>query len=133
MNAYPLTALATLVIAALMFVLAFNVGKARVKYGVKAPATTGEPTFERIYRVQMNTLESAVCFLPSLWVFAAFMRDSWAALIAAVWIVGRIVYAVTYQRDASKRSAGFAIGALALMVAMLGGVCGVLRALLAAV
>lgn len=133
MHAYPITALATLVIAALMFILAFNVGKARMKYGVKAPATTGEPTFERIYRVQMNTLESAICFLPSLWVFAAFMKDGWAGIVAAVWIVGRIVYAVTYQRDASKRSAGFAIGALALMVALLGGACGVVRALLAAI
>jgi len=58
----------------LLFAVAWNVGRARGKYKVKAPATTGDPAFERAFRVQMNTLESAVAFLPVLWLFAAFVE-----------------------------------------------------------
>ena len=30
------------------------VGRARGRYGIKAPATVGNPDFERVYRVQQN-------------------------------------------------------------------------------
>ena len=42
------------------------VGKARGEYSIKAPATTGHDMFERIYRVQQNTLEQLVIFIPSI-------------------------------------------------------------------
>lgn len=125
MHAYPITALATLLITVLMFALAINVGRARGVYDVKAPATTGNPDFERIYRVQMNTIEAAVCFLPCLWIFAAFLSDGWAGVVAAVWLIGRIMYAIGYQREASKRSAGFSVSFLALIAAFLGSAYGV--------
>lgn len=131
MHAYPLAALATLLITALMFALAINVGRARSIYDVKAPATTGNPNFERIYRVQMNTIETAVCFLPCLWIFAIFVSDRWAGCVAAVWLVGRILYAIGYQREASKRSAGFAVSMLAFVAAFFGGAYGIVQTLLA--
>ena len=65
-------ALVTLGMVALLFLMAINVGRARMKYGVAAPATSGNADFERVFRVQMNTLENAMLFLPSLWVFAVF-------------------------------------------------------------
>lgn len=131
MHAYPIAALGTILVAVLMFILAFNVGSARSRYDVKAPATTGHPVFERIYRVQMNTIESAICFLPCLWVFAVFVSDRWAGGVVALWLLGRVLYAIGYQREAAKRSTGFAISMLALVVAMLGGLYGTIMQLVA--
>lgn len=129
MHAIPITALTTLLIAALLFALALNVGKARVRYDVKAPATTGNPIFERAYRVQMNTIESVVAFLPCLWIFAIFVSDRWAGATAVVWMIGRVLYAIAYQNDPKKRSAGFGISMLAFAVTLLGGAYGVVQTL----
>ena len=85
MHDFQWPALVTLGVVVLLAALAGNVGRARGKYGVRAPATTGHPAFERAFRVQMNTVESAVIFLPMLWLFAAFVSGVWAAALGAVW------------------------------------------------
>jgi glutathione S-transferase len=54
------TAAVTLLTLLLYFALTANVGRARVKYGIKAPAVTGNEHFERAFRVQMNTLGSGL-------------------------------------------------------------------------
>jgi len=96
-------------------------GQARGKFGVEAPATTGHPEFERHFRVQANTLEGIVIFLPALWVFAVFSgQDLIAAGLGLLWVVGRIVYAVSYAKDPKTRSAGFGIQALATLALLLG-------------
>ena len=61
------TAAVTLLALLLYLIVSLNVGEARRKYEVRAPATTGNEHFERAYRVQMNTLEQMAFFLPSLW------------------------------------------------------------------
>ncbi|MBN9697196.1 MAG: MAPEG family protein [Zoogloea sp.] len=109
----PLTAGVTLLIVLLLFGTAFAVGKGRHQYGIQAPAVTGHPVFERLYRVQMNTLEWAVMTLPCLWLCAAYVRDDVAAGLGGLWLVGRIAYAVGYARDPARRAAGFTLGALA--------------------
>jgi glutathione S-transferase len=48
MNTYHLPALVVLLTVVLMFYNAAMVGKARGKYGIKAPATTGNADFERV-------------------------------------------------------------------------------------
>jgi len=116
---HPLIALVTLLTILLMFVTVFLVGRARGKYGVKAPATTGHENFERAFRVQMNTQEAAVMFLPTLWVASWFGNPEWAALVGAVWLVGRIWYAAAYAVPGRNRGPGFGIGLLA-QVALLG-------------
>ena len=124
-DATPLTAGMTLLIVLLMFATAFNVGKGRRRFGVKAPAVTGHPLFERAYRIQMNTLEWAVMTLPCLWICAAFVSDAVAAVLGGVWLTGRVWYALAYQRDPGKRGAGFMLAALAfgaLGLAAAGGV-----------
>jgi glutathione S-transferase len=97
-----------------------KVGKARQAFGVKAPATTGHPEFERMFRVQMNTLEWMPIFLPSLWLFAIYISDPIAALLGLVWIVGRILYMTGYAQAADKRGLGFGIQALAAFALLLG-------------
>ena len=124
-----LPALTTLVALLLYVVVSINVGRARMKFKVAAPAVTGSPDFERVYRVQMNTLEQLVAFLPALWLFAFFLSPLWASAIGAAWIVGRVLYALGYYSAAEKRGAGFAISFFAF-AALWGGACwGVVSAL----
>lgn len=111
----------------LMLAAGVNVGRARGKYGIKAPAVTGHEMFERAYRIQMNTLESAAPMLPALWLYAGFIGDRGAAAIGAVWLVARIWYAVAYQIDPARRGAGFGISFVAFVVLWLGALWGLAR------
>jgi glutathione S-transferase len=81
---------------------------------------SGQPDFERVFRVQMNTLEWMPIFLPSLWLFAIYISDAIAALVGLVWILGRVLYMIGYSKAAAKRGPGFAIQALACGVLLLG-------------
>ena len=91
------------------FAFALLVGRARGKYGVKAPAVSGHEMFERAFRVQMNTLELLVIFIPGLYLAAKYWSPHLAAAVGAVYLIGRIVYAVTYVSNPSGRSLGFAL------------------------
>ena len=95
---YHLTALVTCLAILFYFFTSIPVSKARVKFGVKAPAISGNADFERVFRVQMNTLEWMPIFLPSLWLFAIYISDIIAAVLGLVWIVGRILYLLGYSR-----------------------------------
>ena len=83
---------------------------------MKAPAMSGEENFERCLRVQMNTLEQLVVILPAMWVCAVYFRPDVAAILGAVFIVGRFIYSAAYLNDPSKRGIGFLIGFLASVV-----------------
>jgi glutathione S-transferase len=109
----------------------FMVGRARGKFGVKAPATSGHEGFERVFRVQMNTQEAALMFLPALWVAAAFGIPSVSAWIGAAWLVGRAWYAWAYARG-GNRGPGFLIGMLALLALLVQGGWGIAATLLLA-
>lgn len=113
LSSSPLTAGVTLLIALLMFGTCFAVGKGRHRYDVAAPAVTGHPVFERLYRVQMNTLEWAAMTLPCLWICAAYVSDATAAALGGVWLVGRVWYAVGYANAPGLRAKGFTVAALA--------------------
>src|SRR5215813_12957822 len=117
---YHYTALVTLLALVFYFVTSARVARARRKYGVKLPAIAGNEDFERVFRVQMNTLEWLPMFLPSLWLFAIYISDVVAASIGAVWIIGRIVYMIGYTQPVPRRSPGFFIQALATFVLLLG-------------
>ena len=121
-NASAVTLLSTL----LVWFTAFNVGRARHKYKIQAPAVTGNKVFERIYRVQMNTLESFVIFIPSLWLYAIYMSDKGAGVGGLLWIVGRIWYADSYEKDLKKRGPGFLISMLTTIGLWLGAVYGMI-------
>jgi len=131
MTTLPLTSLATLLAVALMFWTAINVGKARAKYEVKAPATSGHEMFDRAYRIQMNTLESAMLLLPSMWIYAGLVGDLGAGVSGAIWITGRIWYALAYQQDPAKRGPGFGISFLAIAGMWAGGLWAAIKLLIA--
>ena len=106
-----------------------NVLRARRRSRVRAPAVTGTADFERAFRVQQNTLEQLVLFVPALWLFCFFLSPLWGAGIGLVWIVGRVLYAVSYVRDPESRIPGFAIGWASSLILLIGAVVGVVRAL----
>src|SRR5271154_6225142 len=117
---FHFTALVTCLAIALYFFTSIQVAKARAAFGIKVPAITGNPDFERVFRGQMNTLEWMPIFLPSLWLFAIYISDGIAAAIGLVWIVGRILYVLGYAKATEKRGPGFAIQATAAIVLWLG-------------
>ncbi|MFO1466980.1 MAG: MAPEG family protein [Steroidobacteraceae bacterium] len=96
-------------------------GRARERYGIKAPATTGNETFERHFRVQMNTLESLLLFYPGIYLFSGHVSTLWAAILGAVYLVGRQIYGYAYVRDPASRGPGFGIGMVATLVLLVGG------------
>jgi uncharacterized MAPEG superfamily protein len=108
-----LPALVTLLTMLLLAGTMYAVGRARGRHGIKAPAVTGHPAFERAYRVQMNTLEGTVMFLPTLWLAANYGFSGWAGIAGLVWLVGRVWYAVAYLKDETKRGPGFTLSAIA--------------------
>lgn len=120
------TVLVTALALVMFIVFGALVSRARGMFGVPAPTTTGDPRFERIYRVHQNTAEQLIVFLPSLWMFAVFVSDLWAGLLGLVFLGGRALYASSYFVDASKRTLGFVISIAASLTLLVGAVIGVL-------
>jgi len=126
-----LPAIVVLLTILLQFGTMWAVGHARGKYGIKAPAISGHPAFERAWRVQMNTLESTLVFLPTLWLTVQYGFALWGNLLGLAWIVGRVWYAVAYLQDAAKRSSGYMVSSAAWIVMLVLGVIGLVRAIVA--
>lgn len=124
MNYVDLVAL--LAVAQLVF-FSVLVGRARGLYGVKAPAVSGHEMFERAYRVQMNTLELMVAFLPTLYIAARYWPDAYVAGIGAVYLIGRLIYWRSYTAAPSSRAVGFALSMIPIMALLIAGLVGVIR------
>jgi len=113
------------------FVLGALVGRARGRYQIAAPAVSGHPMFERYFRVHQNTLEQLIVFLPAVWLFGRYLSARWAAILGAVFVLARILYAVGYVRAPEKREAGATLSFISEAVLVLGALYGVIRSLLA--
>lgn len=96
------------IIAILQF-LFFGVktGKARAASGLKAPTMVGDEGFERMYRVQMNTLEVLIIFLPALFIAGKYWPSTLVAVIGLVYVFGRFMYWHAYVTRPKSRSFGF--------------------------
>jgi glutathione S-transferase len=123
------TALVTVLAILFYFYTGYGVAVARQEYGVRAPAISGNPDFERVFRVQANTLEWMPIFLPLLWLFAFYVSDIWAAVLGLIWIGGRIFYMVSYSDAADKRGSGFGIQVAACAVLLIGALIGIISSL----
>jgi glutathione S-transferase len=130
MNDFALPALITLLTLLLLFGSAVHVGRMRGKHRVQPPATTGHPEFERAYRIQMNSTESALLFLPALWLAALYWNPQPAAVAGAVWLIGRLWYAIGYAQAAERRGRGFLLALLAWAALLLLATLGIGRTLL---
>jgi glutathione S-transferase len=110
---YHYTALVTCLAILVYAYASILVSRARGKFGVRLPAISGNPDFERVFRAHMNTLEWLPIFLPSLWLFAVYIGDPIAAGLGLVWVIGRILYIQGYAQAVAKRGTGFFVQALA--------------------
>src|SRR5262245_3983610 len=119
------TAIVTLLAVALYFFMATQVAVARGRFGVKHPATTGNPDFERIFRAHVNTLEWMPTFVLPLWICAVYFSDRTAAAVGLLWIVGRIVYFFGYRKAVEKRLPGFFIQFTACLLLLIGAIAGI--------
>jgi len=118
-------------LAVLQFmVFGLKVGGARSRYGIKAPAVGGHEVFERHFRVQQNTLEQLIVFLPGLYLFSRYFNPAWAAALGVVYLLGREIYAVSYVKDPAKRGPGFGLTFIPIAALIVGGLIGAIRALL---
>ena len=107
-----------------------NVSRARGRYKIAAPATSGHPEFERVFRIHQNTLEALVVLVPAMMICAYEFDARLAAACGVVFIAGRELYRREYLGEPKSRTPGYALCAAAVIAAMLGGAWGALRHLL---
>lgn len=105
-------------------IMGIQVGRMRVKHSVLAPAASGDPEFERMFRVHQNTMEQLVVFLPALWMYGYFQDPLWGAAIGGLFIIGRVLYQRAYLRDPSQRTLGFSLGLLSYSILAVGALLG---------
>ena len=123
----------TLVVIIALFEYVFftmRTGKARMDSGLKAPAVTGDEMFERFFRVQQNTLEQIVAFIPSIYICATYLNEPVAAVIGLLFIVGRAYYFMSYTTAPEKRGPGMIITVSSSALLLLGGLSGVVTQLM---
>lgn len=123
------TIIAMLALVQYMFFIAM-VGKSRLKYGIKAPSCTGNENFERVFRVQQNTIEQLVIFLPALFGFSYYVSPLWGPVIGTVYLVGRFVYYHAYVTDPASRGAGMLLTFIPNAMLTLGAIAGAIYSLL---
>lgn len=123
--------LVTLLAVLQYFSLIYVVGKARQRFAIKAPAVTGNPEFERYIRVQQNTVETLLVFLPTFWIAARYFNPVWIAAIGVLYVIGRVVYHLSYVRDPGSRGIGYLLSVVPILVFTGAGLFGVLRTLAA--
>ena len=104
-----------------------RVGMGRGKYNIDAPACEGDESFERLFRVQQNTMEQLIVLIPAAYAFAHFMSAKWVLALGAVFIIGRFLYSAEYVKDPKTRTPGMVLTMLANVVLILGALFGVLK------
>ncbi len=125
---YPL--IVTVAALVVYFISILLVGRARSKYKVDPPATTGPEAFNRSFRQQQNMMEQLILFLPAMWVYAWYNSPEWAAGIGTVWVLARLAYSFAYIASAPKRFIPFIISVAATLVLLVGGIMGAVQSLM---
>jgi glutathione S-transferase len=119
---------AVILLAVLQYVvIGMLVGVARGKYGVAAPSTTGHPMFERWFRVQQNTLEMLMAFIPALWLFGWWVSQTWGTAIGLLFVGARIIYTIQYVAEPRTRALGAALSYICVLALVVGGVIGAVK------
>ena len=123
-----LTGLVSLLAILIAIGTAILVARVRTQTGILPPAMSGHPSVERALRVQGNTVEGFIVFLPALWLAALYFQGWIPPIIGLVWCLGRIAYAVGYMQDAKRRHMGFAICIFSVFALVILAAIGIVRA-----
>jgi uncharacterized membrane protein YecN with MAPEG domain len=107
-----------------------RVGMARGKYKVNAPACEGDEVFERLFRVQQNTMEQLIVFIPAAYAFAYYLSSLWVLAVGAVFIIGRFLYSAEYVKDPKTRTPGMVLTMVANVTLVLGALGGLIMGML---
>lgn len=121
MDSFLFPALVTFLALIEVLILAMNVSRARRKFSIFPPKMFGNDEFEKHVRIHENTMEQVILLLPSMWLFATFVSPLWAGILGSCWIVGRILYAIGYAKEPTKRHLGFGLAMLPTAILILGG------------
>ena len=105
-------------------------GMAREKYNIKAPACSGDEAWERLFRVQQNTLEQLIVFIPACYAFAWFLSPLWALILGVVFIVGRFLYSAEYVKEPKTRAFGMILTFLPNAALIVGALFGLIKGIL---
>jgi len=106
-----------------------RVGLARGKYNVNAPACDGDEAWNRLFRVQQNTMEQLIVFVPATYAFAIYLSELWVLAPGLAFIIGRFLYSAEYVKDPASRTPGMAITLLSNVVLVLGALFGLMKAM----
>jgi glutathione S-transferase len=106
-----------------------RVGATRGKYNVNAPACEGDETWNRLFRIQQNTMEQLIIFVPATYAFALYLSELWVLLPGLAFIVARFLYSSEYASDPKTRTPGMAITLLSNVVLVLGALFGLMKAM----
>lgn len=124
------TAVLLIMLALIQYmVIAMIVASTRDKYGVHAPNTVGNPIWERLYRMQMNTMEQLIIFIPSVLAFAYFISSKWVLLPGITYLIGRLIYYRLYYKNAN-RIVGFSMTFASNIALVAGSLIGAILSLI---
>lgn len=112
-----------------LLVFVVLVGKARDRFKVAAPAISGHEGFERYYRVQMNTIEMLVMFIPSILLAATYWSPYLMAVLGLSYLIGRVLFFRAYVTS-QKRTIPFMMGFIPILLFLILGILGSVRALI---
>lgn len=112
------------------FWFSMRVAMTRGKYKVSAPACEGNEVWERIFRVQQNTMEQLILLVPASYAFAFYLSGKWVLLPGAMYIIGRFLYAAEYEKDPKSRTPGMALTLLANVILIAGAFFGLIKGMI---
>lgn len=121
------TAIAMLALIEYLY-FGMEVGRARARSGLKAPAVTGDEGFERAFRAHYNTLEQLIVFLPALYASAIYVHELYAVAAGVAFLIGRALYFRSYTADPARRGPGMLITMAANVLLVVGGLLGAVLA-----
>ena len=115
-----------ILIALLQFIyFTGRAGFTRDKYGVNAPSTSGKTEWECIHRVQQNTMEQLVIFIPAMLTFQMYVSQKWVIIPGVLFIIGRQIYSHLYIKDPKSRGPGVILSFFSNIALVVGSLIGI--------
>jgi len=122
-----LTAAATVLAILISVGTGILVASVRRRVNIFPPVMTGAPELDRAVRVQGNTLEQFVLFVPSLWLAALYFQGWIPPALGLVWCLGRVIYVWLYM-SGKNRIVGFGLTIYSTLILVLLAIIGIVQA-----